>query len=69
MLLDAHASQLDQLMTQGYDCLKQKQQQQALLYFNRVVLLAPKHLEALTNCADILIELNRPAEATVYAQH
>ncbi|MDP3560758.1 MAG: sulfotransferase [Legionellaceae bacterium] len=69
MLLDVHANQLDQLMAQGYDCLKQKQLQQALLCFNSVVLLAPKHLEALINCADILIGLNRPAEATVYAQY
>ena len=69
MLLEVHTSQLERLMAQGYDCLKQKQQQQALLCFNSVVLLAPKHLEAVTNCADILIGLNRPEEAMVYAQY
>ena len=70
MQLDVHTSQLERLMAEGYDYLKQKKQpQQALLCFNRVVLLAPKHIEALMNCADILINLNRPAEATVYAQH
>lgn len=69
MLLDVHASQLERLMAQGYQCLKQKQQQQALLFFNSVVLLAPKHLDALMNCADILMGLNRPAEAAVYAQY
>jgi tetratricopeptide (TPR) repeat protein len=69
MLLAVHASQLERLLAQGYDYLKQKQQQQALLCFNSVVLLAPKHIEALSNCADILISLNRPAEATVYAKH
>ena len=69
MLLDVHAGQLEQLMAQGYDCLKQKQQQQALVCFNSVVLLAPKHIDALINCADILMALNRPAEATVYAHY
>ena len=69
MLLDVHASQLDRLMAQGYDCLQQKKLQEALLCFNSVVLLAPKHLNALINCADILINLNRPAEATVYAEY
>ncbi|TAL61099.1 MAG: tetratricopeptide repeat protein, partial [Legionella sp.] len=69
MLLEAHAGQVERLMAQGYDCLKQKQQQQALLYFNSVVLLEPKHVDALKNCADILLGLNRPAEATVYSHH
>ena len=69
MLLNVHASQPAQLMAQGYDYLKQKQPQQALLCFNSVVLLVPKHIEALTNCANILIGLNRSAEACVYAQY
>lgn len=68
MLLDVHAHQLEGFMAEGYDCLKQKRQQHALLCFNRVVLFAPKHVEALMNCAEILMGLNRPAEATVYAQ-
>ncbi len=69
MLLDVHASQLERLMAEGNDCLRRNQQQQALLCFNSVVLLAPKHLDALMNCADILMSLNRPAEGRVYAQH
>ncbi|MDP3558860.1 MAG: tetratricopeptide repeat protein, partial [Legionellaceae bacterium] len=68
MLLDVHTGQLEQLIIQGYDCLK-KSPQQALLYFNSVVLLDPKHIDALTNCAQILLDLKRPAEATVYAQY
>ncbi|MDP1603979.1 MAG: sulfotransferase [Legionella sp.] len=69
MLLDIRATQLERLLAQGYNYLKQKQQQQALLCFNGGVLLAPNHIEALSQCAEILINLNRPAEATVYAQH
>jgi tetratricopeptide (TPR) repeat protein len=69
MLLDVPTNQLEQLMEQGNNCLLQKKLQQALLYFNRVVLLAPTHIEALVSCAKILINLKRPAEATIYSQH
>ncbi len=69
MLLDVNGSQLERILAQGYDCLKKTQQQQALLCFNRVALLAPNHIDALINCAAILMDLNRPAEAIIYAQH
>lgn len=69
MLLDVHANPLEQLMAQGDECLKQKQPQQALLCFNSVVLLEPKNVDALINCANILLSLNRAAEAKVYAHY
>jgi tetratricopeptide (TPR) repeat protein len=69
MLLDVFTNELEQLMKQGNDCLKQNKQQQALLYFNKVVLLASKNIDALMACANILIQLNRPAEAAIYSQH
>ena len=69
MLSEGSTHQLEQLINQGYDWLSKKQQQQALLCFNSVVLSAPQHIEALTNCSEILMQLNRPEEAIVYAQH
>lgn len=55
-------------MKEGYDCLEQKQQQQALLRFNKAVLRDSKNIEALKSCANILLDLNRPLEATIYSQ-
>lgn len=65
---EVHANELEQLMTQGHACAQQKNQQQALLYFNSAVLLAPEHLDALVSCAETLIHLNRAAEAEIYSQ-
>lgn len=69
MQLDVQEGQLERLMAQGKECLKQKRQQQALVCFNSAALLAPKCIEALINCADILMSLNRPSEAAVYAHY
>lgn len=59
---------LKHLMEQGNECIRQKKYQQALLYFNSAALLSPEHTEALIHCAEVLLHLNRPAEATVYSQ-
>lgn len=61
-------SELNQLIEQGNHCLKQNKPQQALLFFNQAILLEPEYIEALINCAKILMELNRAMEAAVYSQ-
>ena len=68
MLSACYANELEQLMDQGNACVQQNKQQQALLYFNSAVLLAPESIGALVACANTLIHLNRPAEALVYSQ-
>lgn len=67
MLLDSDANELEKLMEEGDECIQQNKQQQALLCFIRVLLLAPEYIEALTRCAETLIHLNRPAEAVIYS--
>ena len=68
MLLERYTNELEKLMAQGSACVRQNKQQQALLYFNNAVLLAPEHIEALLACAETLINLNRSAEALIYSQ-
>ena len=68
MLSARYTNEIEQLMAQGNACVRQNKQQQALLYFNSAVLLAPEHIEALVSCAEILINLNRSAEASIYSQ-
>jgi len=68
MLSDVDTNALEQCMEQGNEYLQQKKPQQALLYFNSAVLLAPEHIEALICCAETLINLNRAAEAAVYSR-
>jgi tetratricopeptide (TPR) repeat protein len=68
MLSECYTNDLEQLMEQGNACVRQNKQQQALLYFNRAVLIAPEYIEALVSCAEILIDLNRSAEASIYSQ-
>lgn len=69
MLRAVTTDELEQFIEQGNDCLKNNKLQQALLYFNKVVLLASNHIEALLACANILIKLNRSEEAAIYSQH
>ena len=59
---------IEQLMELGNRCVRQSKNQKALLYFNSVVLSAPEHIEALTACAETLINLNRAAEASIYSR-
>lgn len=61
-------NEFEHLMQQGHACVRQNQQQQALLYFNSAVLLAPECIDALVSCAETLIHLNRSAEASIYSQ-
>ena len=68
MLSECYTNELEQLMEQGNACVRQNKQQQALLYFNSAVLLAPEYIEALVSCAETLINLNRSAEASIYSQ-
>ena len=68
MLSERSTNELEQLMEQGNACVRQNKQQQALLYFNSAVLLAPESIEALVSCAETLINLNRSAEASIYSQ-
>lgn len=68
MLSDVHTNELEQLIEQGNECVRQKKYQQALLYFNSAVLLAPEYIEVLLLCAETLVNLNRGAEATIYSQ-
>ena len=67
MLSERYTNEPEQLMEQGNACVRQNKQQ-ALLYFNSAVLLAPEHIEALVSCAETLINLNRSAEASIYSQ-
>lgn len=67
-MLSDHRNELAHLMEQGNECVRQKKHQQALLYFNSAVLLAPEYIEALVLCAETLINLNRAAEAAIYSQ-
>ena len=68
MQSEVHTNELEQLMEQGKECVRQNKYQLALLYFNSAALSAPKYIEALASCADTLINLNRPAEAAIYSQ-
>lgn len=68
MLSDVYTNELEQLIEQGHECVRQKKQQQGLLYFNNAVLLAPENIEALVGCAETLLNLNRSTEAAVYSE-
>ena len=67
MLSKRYQNELEQFMEQGNACVPYNKQQ-AILYFNSAVLLAPENIEALISCAETLIHLNRPAEASIYSQ-
>lgn len=68
MLSDRYTNELEQFMEQGNAHVRENKPQQALLYFNSAVLLAPEYINALVSCAEILMSLNRSAEAFVYSQ-
>lgn len=68
MLSNSKINLIEKLKQQGCDCLKQKQAQQALLYFNRIILLSPENIEILEACAKVLTDLDRPSEAIVYSE-
>lgn len=69
MQIEVRANRLEELIEQGNACLEHKNLQQALLFFNSIVLLSPQHIEAVIRCAEILLALNRSAEATIYTKH
>lgn len=66
--MDSVRDELEQLMAQGQDCIAQKKPQRALLCFTRAALLAPESSAVLVSCAQVLLELNRPAEAALYTE-
>ena len=68
MLSERYTIDFEQLMGQGNACIRENKKQKALLYFNMAVLIAPESIDALVSCAEILINLNRAAEASVYSQ-
>lgn len=68
MLSEVQTTVVEELMTQGNEFVRQKKPQQALLCFNQAVLLSSNDIQALFRCAETLLNLNRPTEASIYSQ-